>query len=43
MNTTGVDPFFTIVFSIVIFILVLFGIGDFEFGPFIQEVPLPFF
>ncbi len=41
MNATGVNPLLTIVFSIVIFILALFGIGDFEFGPFSQELLWP--
>ena len=32
MNAAGVNPLLTFVFSIAIFILALFGIGDFEFG-----------
>lgn len=36
MNATGVNPILAALLSITIFILVLFGIGDVEFGPFSQ-------
>ena len=38
MYTTQLTPLFGIVFSIVIFILAMVGIGDIEFGPFSQEL-----
>ncbi len=42
MNSTQVNPFLSIVFSLVIFILALVGIGGVEFGPFSQELLWPF-
>lgn len=36
MNTTEVNPILTIIFTILVMIFALFGIGDIEFGPFSQ-------
>jgi hypothetical protein len=34
MNATEVDPILTFLFSILIFLLAMVGIGGIEFGPF---------